>query len=238
MSKAARRLTPGAAPTGPQHLGHRARLRARVLEKGAASLADYELLEFLLFGALPRGDTKPLAKALLARFDGVAAVLAAPPEKLAEVPGMGEASIALLKATAEMGRRLAWTSVKEQPVLSSIDALVGYCRTAFGRAEVEELHLLFLDKKNRLIADEVHQRGTVDFAPVFPREVAKSALALGASALILVHNHPSGDPTPSKADIEMTKSLKSLAEQLGIVLHDHLVVAASGHVSLRESGRL
>jgi len=224
--------------TKPHFLGHRERLRQRLLDKGAASLADYELLEFLLFGAKPRGDTKPLAKALLARFGNLAGVLAASPRELAAVSGMGDASIAALKAIPEAALRLAREDLTESPVIGSWEKLLSYCRISMGREKVEQFRLLFLDRKNRLIADEVQQSGTVDHTPVYPREVIKRALELGASALILVHNHPSGDATPSKADIEMTREIEAAAGKLGIAIHDHIVIGRSGQQSFKSMGLL
>ncbi|HEX9791941.1 MAG TPA: DNA repair protein RadC [Kiloniellales bacterium] len=218
--------------------GHRDRLRRRLLDKGAGSLADYELLEFLLFGARPRGDTKPLAKTLVARFGNLAGVLAASPQDLATVPGMGDASIAVLKVVPEAALRLAREDLAERPIIGSWDNLVAYCRIAMGREKVEQFHLLFLDRKNRLIADEMHQRGTVDHTPVYPREVVKRALELGASALILVHNHPSGDATPSKGDIEMTREIEDAAGKLGIALHDHIVIGRADQKSFKSMGLL
>lgn len=222
----------------PHYHGHRARLRQRLLEKGGESLADYEVLECLLFGAKPRGDVKPLAKALIERFGSLGAVLTAAPHDLQKVTGMGEASAAALKIAAEAGRRLAREEVIDRPVLSSWDKLLKYCRTALGHEKVERFHLLFLDRKNVLIADEVQQRGTVDHTPVYPREVVKRALELSASALIMVHNHPSGDPTPSRADIAMTQEVKEAAEKLGIAVHDHVIISKSGHNSFRSLGLL
>lgn len=222
----------------PHYHGHRARLRQRLLEKGGESLADYEVLECLLFGAKPRGDVKPLAKALIERFGSLGAVLSAAPHDLQKVTGMGEASATVLKIAAEAGRRMAREEVIDRPVLSSWDKLLKYCRTALGHEKVERFHLLFLDRKNVLIADEAQQRGTVDHTPVYPREVVKRALELGASALIMVHNHPSGDPTPSKADIAMTEEVKAAAEKLGIALHDHVIISKSGHNSFRSLGLL
>ncbi|MFQ5773526.1 MAG: DNA repair protein RadC [Kiloniellaceae bacterium] len=222
----------------PHYHGHRARLRRRLLDKGGESLADYEVLEFLLFGAKPRGDTKPLAKALLARFGSLAGVLTATARELATVSGMGQASIAILKIVPEAARRLAFEEISERPVIGSWDQLLTYCRITMGREKVEQFRLLFLDAKNRLIADEMQQRGTVDHTPVYPREVIKRALELGASALILVHNHPSGDPTPSKADIEMTREVQAAAAKLGIAVHDHIVIGRAGHNSFKSLGLL
>ncbi len=222
----------------PHYHGHRDRLRQRLLDKGGAALADYEILEFLLFAAKPRTDTKPLAKALMERFGGLAAVLAAEPSELAKVPGLGQASIAALKIVPEAARRLAREQVMGQPVLSSWGKLLDYCRITLAHEKVERFHLLFLDRQNRLIADETQQRGTVDHTPVYPREVVRRALELGASALILVHNHPSGDPTPSQADIEMTREIVAAGEKLGISVHDHVVIGKSGETSFKTAGLL
>ena len=222
----------------PHYHGHRERLRRRVLDKGVESLTDLEVLEYLLFGAKPRGDTKPLAKTLIKRFDNLAGVLSASRQELASVEGLGEASIAALKIVPEAARRLALEEASEQPVIASWDKLLAYCRIAMGHEKVEQFRLLFLDKKNRLIADELQQKGTVDHTPVYPREVIKRALELGASALILVHNHPSGDATPSKADIEMTREVQEAAAKLGISVHDHIVISKSGHNSFKSLGLL
>lgn len=222
----------------PHYLGHRQRLRERLLAGGTETLPEYELLEFLLFAAKPRGDMKPLAKALLARFGSLAAVLHASPESLLAVPGMGEASVALLKSVREAGLRLARAEIAGRPILSSWQKLVDYCTAAAGYAEVEEFRVLFLDRKNALIADERQQRGTIDHTPVYPREVVKRALELGASAIIMVHNHPSGDPTPSRADIDMTKEVAKAASVLGVTVHDHIVLGRGRHASLKTLGLL
>jgi len=229
----------GARESGekPDYLGHRERLRRRLLEGGAEALPDYELLEFLLFMALPRQDTKPLAKALLKRFgNSLAAVLSAEPDSLLAVEGMGKASVAALKAVRAAGVRLLRAEVADRPVLSSWKQLLDYCNAAAGFAEIEEFHLLFLDRKNALISHERQQRGTIDHTPVYPREVVKRALELGASALIMVHNHPSGDPTPSKADIEMTREVQKAAAALGLSLHDHVILGRGRHTSLKSLG--
>jgi DNA repair protein RadC len=222
----------------PHYLGHRQRLRERMLAGGTEALPDYELLEFLLFHAKPRGDLKPLAKDLLARFGNLGAVLSASTESLLAVPGMGEASVATLKAVREAGLRLIRAEVRERPVISSWRRLLDYCTATAGFAEVEEFHVLFLDRKNGLIADERQQRGTIDHTPVYPREVVKRALELGASAIIMLHNHPSGDPTPSKADIEMTREVQKAAAALGLTLHDHVVLGRGRHASFRTLGLL
>ena len=220
----------------PDYLGHRQRLRERLLAGGTEGLPDYELLEFLLFSARPRTDMKPLAKALLKRFGSLAAVLSASPDSLAAFPGMGEASTAVLKAVREAGLRLVRAEIADRPVLSSWQKLLDYCTAAAGYSEVEEFHLLFLDRKNALLADERQARGTVDHTPVYPREVVKRALELGASAIIMVHNHPSGDPTPSRADIEMTREVQKAASSLGVALHDHVILGRGRHASLKTLG--
>jgi DNA repair protein RadC len=229
---------PGQAKEKPDHLGHRGRLRRRLLDQGGESLADYEVIEFLLFAAQARGDTKTTAKALIRRFGSLGGVLNAGPDELKTVEGMGEVSIAALKVVPEAARRMAREAVGDTPVIASWDKLLDYCRIAMAEQPVEQFRLLFLDKKNKLIADEAQQRGTVDHTPVYPREVVKRALELNASALILVHNHPSGDPTPSRADIAMTAEIKEAAEKLGIALHDHLVIGKAGHASFRALGLL
>jgi len=217
----------------PHFHGHRDRLRARFREAGAGALADYELLELVLFRAVPRRDVKPLAKALVDRFGSFAEVVAAPPALLAQVPGVKDAIITELKVIEAAAHRLAKGQVKRRPVLSSWSAVIDYCRTTMAYADRELVRVLFLDKRNQLIADEVLQTGTVDHAPVYPREVVKRALELSASAIILCHNHPSGDPTPSRADIDMTKRIIDVAKPLGIELHDHIIVGKDGHASLR-----
>jgi DNA repair protein RadC len=220
----------------PHYLGHRQRLRERLLAAGAAALPDYELLEFLLFPALPRGDVKPLAKDLLRRFGGLAAVLSAEHAALAAVPGVGDAVVAALMATREAGLRLARAELQDRPVLGSWQKVIDYCTARMSFNAVEEFHLLFLDRKNAVIADERQQRGTVDHTPVYPREVVKRALELGASALIMVHNHPSGDPTPSKADIETTREVAKAAALFNVTLHDHIVIGRGRHASLKSLG--
>jgi DNA repair protein RadC len=217
----------------PHYHGHRERLRARFREAGNEALADYELLELVLFRAIPQRDVKPLAKALLHRFGSFAEVIAAPPARLREVPGVGETVVTELKVVHAAASRLLRGEVKGREVLSSWSAVLDYCRTVQGFAEKEEFRILFLDKRNKLIADEVQQTGTVDHTPIYPREVIKRALELSATAIILVHNHPSGDPTPSRADIEMTKAIVDVAKPLGIAVHDHIIVGRDGHASLK-----
>ncbi|MBL8570871.1 MAG: DNA repair protein RadC [Phreatobacter sp.] len=217
----------------PHFHGHRERLRARFRDAGADTLADYELLELVLFRAVPRRDVKPLAKALLKRFGSFAEVVAAPELRLAEVDGVSAGIVAELKLVHATAIRIGRTKVLQRPVLSSWSTLIDYCRTAMAYAEREQFRLLYLDKKNVLIADEVQGEGTVDHTPVYPREVVKRALELSATAIILVHNHPSGDPTPSHADIVMTKQIIDIAGPLGIAVHDHIIVGREGHASFR-----
>jgi DNA repair protein RadC len=221
-------------PDAPHYEGHRERLRARFLGAGAQALSDYELLELVLFAGIPRRDVKPLAKVLLARFGTFADVIAAPRERLMEL--LGEGAVAQLKIVEAAALRLSRTRVIGKPALSSWSALLEYCQSAMARCETEEFRVLFLDRKNVLIADEVQSKGTVDHAPVYPREIVKRALALNASALILVHNHPSGDPEPSRADIAMTREIVAAAASLKIQVHDHLVVGRAGHASFKSLG--
>jgi DNA repair protein RadC len=220
----------------PHFLGHRERLKERFREAGADALPDYELLEMLLFRAIKRGDTKPLAKQLLARFGTFAEVLSAPPERLMEVKGVGEAVATEIKLVHAAAMRLMRGQVINRPVLSTWSAILDYVRAAMAFHDTEQFRILFLDKKNQLIADEVQQQGTVDHTPVYPREVIKRALDLAATAIVLVHNHPSGDPTPSLADIEMTKKIVDAGQRLNIVVHDHVIVGRKGHVSFRSNG--
>jgi DNA repair protein RadC len=208
------------------------------MKAGEAALADYELLELSLFAAIPRRDVKPLAKELMREFGNFADVIAAPPERLRKVAGVGDSVVATLKTIEAAARRFAQRKILKRPALSSWDALLDDCAIAMGRGQTEEFRVLFLDRKNILLADEVRQRGTVDHTPVYPREVVKRALELGASALILVHNHPSGDPTPSQADIAMTREIKRAAQALKIELHDHLVIGSGRHVSFGADGLL
>ena len=221
----------------PHYYGHRRRLRERMIAAGAESLPDYELLEMLLFAANPQGDVKPTAKSLLAQFGGFGEVMSADPDALSGA-GLGLAGIAAIKSVREAALRLMRIELRERPVVGSWDKLIDYCNAQVAHNKVEEFHILFLDRKNMLIKHERQQRGTVDHTPVYPREVVKRALELGASALILVHNHPSGDPTPSKADIAVTKEIKKAAAPLGVALHDHLIIACNGHISLRELGEI
>ena len=217
----------------PHYHGHRERLRERFFGAGPDALSDYELLELALFAAIPRRDTKPLAKALLKTFGSFAEVIHAPEARLREVDGIGDASIAQIKLLAAAAHRVAKGEIKRSVALSSWNDVIDYCRTSMAFADKEQFRLLFLDKRNQLIADEIQQTGTVDHTPVYPREVIKRALELSATALILVHNHPSGDPTPSQADIQMTKAIIDIASPLGISVHDHIIVGRNGHASLK-----
>ena len=227
-----------ATPDKPHYAGHRRRLRARFLEAGPEALADYELLELLLFLAQPRADVKPLAKALLRRFGGFAEVVSAEPDRLAEVVGIGDAAIVALKTAQATALQLLRGEVIGRPILGSWEKVVAYCRAAMAHSSTERFRILFLNRKNVLIADEIQQRGTVDHTPVYPREVVKRALELGASAIVMVHNHPSGDPTPSKADIEMTRQVCDAGKALGVTVHDHIVIGRGGHASLKSMGLL
>jgi len=220
----------------PHYLGHRERLRRRFREAGPDALPDYELLELILFRAAPRRDTKPLAKALIARFGTFAEAVNAPEELLREVPGIGEAAVTELKLVRAAALRLMRGEVLERPVLSSWAQVLDYCRASMGFESKEQFRILFLDKRNQIIADEVQQTGTVDHTPVYVREVVKRALELSATAIVLVHNHPSGDPTPSRADIEMTRQIVAAAKPLGVLVHDHIIVGKQGHASLRGLG--
>ncbi len=223
----------GLSEAAPHYHGHRDRLRTRFREAGTEALTDYELLELVLFRALPRRDVKPLAKELIAKFGSFAEVVSAPAARLAEVKGLGSSAITDLKIMQAAASRLLRGEVKKRPVLSSWSAVLDYCRTAMAFADKEQLRVLFLDKRNQLIADELQQVGTVDHTPVYPREVVKRALELSATAIILAHNHPSGDPTPSRADIQMTQAIVEVARPLGISVHDHIIVGKEGHTSFK-----
>ena len=227
----------GAGPE-PHQTGHRERLRERFIEGGAGAMPDYELMELVLFAAIPRRDVKPLAKQIIAQFGSFAEAIAAPRARLLEMDGIGEAAVTQLKIVEAAALRMSRTAMLGKPALSSWAALIDYCTAAMARSPNEEFRVLFLDRKNILIADEVQTKGTIDHAPVYPREIVKRALELGASAVILVHNHPSGDPTPSRADIEMTRDVAAAAKALKIAVHDHLVVGRSGHASFKALGLL
>jgi DNA repair protein RadC len=217
----------------PHYHGHRERLRERFHNAGPDSLSDYELLEMALFTAQPRRDMKPLAKLLIKKFGSFAEVVHAPEARLREVKGVGDASINLIKLIAAASHRIAKAQVPQRTLLSSWSTVIDYCRTAMAFADKEQFRILFLDKRNQLISDELQQVGTVDHTPVYPREVVKRALELSATAVILVHNHPSGDPTPSQADVQMTKAIVDIAAPLGISVHDHIIVGKNGHASLK-----
>ncbi|TVQ55791.1 MAG: JAB domain-containing protein [Rhodobacteraceae bacterium] len=225
-------------PAADHASGHRQRLRDRFLAGGAEAMPDYELLELILFRAIPRKDVKPLAKALLAEFGDFNAVISAPRPRLERFPGLGAAAAAELKIVEAAAHRLARVRVLRKPALSSWSALMDYCRATMAHDAVERFHLLFLDRKNVLIADEMQARGTVDAVMVYPREVAKRALELNASAVIMAHNHPSGDPTPSRADVEMTRKVKAALAAVGVVLHDHVVIGKDSEASLHALGLL
>jgi DNA repair protein RadC len=217
----------------PHYLGHRDRLKQRFRESGGEKLADYELLELILFQVLPRQDTKPLAKELLAKFGTFSEVLAAPETQLREIDGIGPAVVHHFRLMKAAAQRFARDPLRELPLLDSWKSVIDYCKAAMAYEPIEQFRILFLNKRNQLIADEVQQSGTVDHTPVYPREVVKRALQLSATAIVLVHNHPSGDPTPSSADIQMTKQVVDVAKPLGIVVHDHIIVGRNGHASFR-----
>jgi DNA repair protein RadC len=220
--------------SSPHYFGHRERARQRFLQVGEQALQDYELLELVLQLILPRRDTKELAKELLARFGTFSGVFGASPEALAKVPGLGDTSVANLKIVQAAAQRFARDRVdRDQPILNSWAELIDYCRSTMAYEDTEQFRILFLDKKNKLIADEVQQKGTVDHTPVYPREVIKRTLEHSATAIILVHNHPSGDPSPSSADVQMTKQIVEIAKPLGIAVHDHIIIGKAGHASLR-----
>jgi DNA repair protein RadC len=227
-----------AAESKPHYAGHRKRLRARFLASDGDGLADYELLELILAQAIPRVDTKPLAKQLIQRFGGFAEVINAEANALAKIDGIGDAAVTGLKIIRATALRHARQELMGRPVIASWDKLIDYCMAAMAHSPIEEFRLLFLDKRNALIADEVQQHGTVDYTTLYPREVMKRALELGASAIIMVHNHPSGDPTPSEPDIAMTREVGEAAEKLGIALYDHLVIGKGSHASFRSLGLL
>ncbi len=220
----------------PHYLGHRDRLRERFRE-GADSLPDYELVELMLFAVIPRKDVKETAKELLKEFGGdLNALFSAPRERLLKIPDIGPAVADHIAVISAFVRRAAKQEAKERDVLSSWNAVVAYCTRAMTGETNEQFRILFLDRKNKLLRDEVQNRGTVDHTPVYPREVVKRALELGASAIILVHNHPSGDPTPSTSDVEMTKQIIDAAKTLDIAVHDHLIIGRGGHTSLKQLG--
>ncbi|WP_423803793.1 RadC family protein [Paremcibacter congregatus] len=220
----------------PHFTGHRQRLKDRFRKGGPEAVADYELLELLLYSAIPRRDVKPLAKQMIAHFGSFAETLSASENRLKEVPGVGDTVVTALKLVEAAAQKLALGAILDKPVLSNWKALTDYCHIQMAHQKNEQFRILFLDRKNRLIADEKQQSGTVDHTPVYPREVIKRALELHATAIILVHNHPSGDPTPSRDDIEMTKRIEEAGKQLGVILHDHLIISKSGQTSFKTMG--
>ncbi len=222
----------------PHHEGHRDRLRGRFVKSGAGAFEDYELLEMILFSAIPRRDVKPLAKQLLAQFGGLPGVFGAELGELVKVKGLSENSAVLLKNIHALTQRMLISDVEKKPILSSWQKLIDYCYVAMAHEKREHFRVLFLNRKNQLIADEVQQIGTVDHAPVYPREIIKRALELGATALILVHNHPSGDPTPSDSDLAMTEEIIRAARALDVLVHDHLIISKNGHTSFKSLGLL
>ena len=217
---------------------HRQRFRSRFVHGGAAAIPDYEMLELVLFRAIPRRDVKPLARELLDRFGDFNRVITAPAARLRDIKGVGEAVIVELKIVEAAAQRLARAKVLQRHIVSSWDALLDYCHTTMAHLEMEQFRVLYLDRKNILIADEEQAKGTVDHVPVYPREVAKRALELNASAIILVHNHPSGDPSPSRSDIDMTRQVAAACDALGLTLHDHLIIGKSRELSFRSEGHL
>lgn len=224
---------------GPSYLAdHRARLRERFMTGGAAAMPDYELLELVLFRAIPRQDVKPLARRLIETFGDFNRVITAAPARLRQIEGAGPAVVTELKIVEAAAQRMARARIMHRPVLSGWQALLDYCHTAMAHREIEQFRVLFMDRKNVLIADEEQARGTVDHVPVYPREIIRRALELNASALILVHNHPSGDPTPSEADITMTARIAQAADSMGITIHDHLIIGKSRELSFRSEGLL
>ena len=230
---------PPASGKQPSYIAdHRQRLRARFMQGGAAAIPDYELLELVLFRAIPRRDVKPLARALMDRFGDFNRVITAPEPRLRDISGVGDAVIVELKVIEAAAHRMARSRLMRQHVLSGWDALLDYCHTTMAHRETEQFRVIYLDRKNVVIGDEEQGKGTVDHVPVYPREVAKRALELNASALILVHNHPSGDPTPSQADIDMTQQIFAACSALGLTLHDHLIIGKSRELSFRSEGYL
>ena len=217
---------------------HRKRLRERFMTGGADALPDYEMLEMVLFRAIPRQDVKPLARTLIDTFGDFNRVLSAPPARLTQINGVGDAVVCELKLVEAASQRLARAKVMKTHVISSWDAVLDYCHTVMAHRDTEQFRVLYLDRKNTLIADEAQGKGTIDHVPVYPREVVKRALELNASALILVHNHPSGDPTPSDSDIDMTRQINEAAGSLDITVHDHLIIGKSRELSFRSAGLL
>lgn len=229
-------MTTEKTKTKPHYSGHRQRLRDRFRKSGVDALADYELLELLLYSAIPRKDVKPLAKDLIAHFGSFSEVISAPPNRLTEISGISDNVVTSLKLVEAGAQKLAQGIILGQPILSNWHALIDYCHIQMGHLKNEQFRILFLDQKNRLISDEKQQEGTINHTPVYPREVIKRALELHATAIILVHNHPSGDHTPSRDDVEMTKRIEEAGKQLGVILHDHLIISKSGETSFKTMG--
>ena len=227
-------MPPRPQPT-PHHTGHRQRLRERLFQAGPDGFLDYELLEMLLFSAIPRCDVKPLAKSLLAEFKDLWTLLNTPPERLIAF-GLSETAAATLRVTGAVALRAHKSVILEKPLLNSWQGIVDYCRAAMAHEGREQFRLLFLDRKNRLLAEEMHQQGTIDHTPAYPREIVKRALEVGAGAIVLVHNHPSGDVTPSKADIAMTRAIIEACQPLGIAIHDHIIIGRDGVASFKGLG--
>ena len=222
----------------PHYAGHRKRLRERFLKSSGEDMPDYELLELLLFFAQSQRDVKPLAKKLIERFGSFAGVVSAEPARLREIDGVKDGAVAAIKLAQASAKRLLRQEVLGRPVISSWQALLEYCQAAMARESTEQFRVLYLDQKNQLIADELQQKGTVNHTPVYPREIMKRALKLAATAVILVHNHPSGDPSPSKADIAMTRDVAEAGHRLDIAVHDHVIIGRSGHASFKSLGLL
>ncbi len=229
---------PAAKDDKPHYTGHRDRLRKRFLENGAEALADYELLELVLFLAIPQRDVKPLAKNLIARFGGLPAVMNAPVEELVKIDGIKENTAIALKSITALSHRALKTELMQKPVLNSWARLMDYCTATMAHEQREHFRIIFLNKKNEMMADEIQNSGTVDHTPAYPREIMKRALELGATALILIHNHPSGDPKPSQADIDMTRAILRAAEPFSIAVHDHVIVSRGGYSSFKSMGLL
>lgn len=222
----------------PHYFGHRKRVKERFLKTNGVGFADYELLEILLFAAKPRADVKPLAKKIIAKFGSMAKVLNASPYELESIEELGESGVVQIKAAYEIALRMLKEDFDKKTIISSWKSLLDYCRAAMGNSKNEQFRIFFLDTKNQLIADELQQEGTIDHTPVYPREVVKRALELGAASIILAHNHPSGDPSPSKSDVDMTKKIIQAATPLGIQVHDHIIIAAAKHYSFKANGLL
>jgi DNA repair protein RadC len=227
---------PGTAPAVPGAEGHRSRMRDRLLRAGPEALDDHEVLEMVLFLALPRRDTKPISRALLGRFRSLAGAISASPQELREIEGLGEAGMAALKTIQAAALRLTRAEVMDQPILANWPRVIDYLTAVLAREQIEHFRVLYLDTRNRLIADEAQTRGTVNLTPVYPREVVRRALELNATAMILVHNHPSGDPTPSRQDIDMTRAVRAAGEALSVLLHDHVIIGNGRWFSLAKEG--